>query len=97
MTFDQDDSASELPGKSRDLFQRGIDVWVVQLARDCGADFVTGRLIGVRRIRIEVNAYGLRQEWRFRRSFPKAGWSKGRNTLVRLMGECSFLLKGLDD
>src|SRR2546425_1695814 len=34
------------------------------LFRSCGADFVTGRLIGVRRIRKEVNAYGLRQEWR---------------------------------
>ena len=97
MTFDQNHGASELTGEARDLFEGSVNVGIVKFARDRFFEVITARLVGVCRIRVEVDAYGLRQDRRFGRGFAETGRRKGSDALVGLMGEGPLLLNALDD
>ena len=71
MPFNQNDGPGKLPGKTRHLFERGIDIRIVELSGDRISIFIPGRLIGIRRIRKEVDPDRLGQDRRFRRHFRK--------------------------
>ena len=97
MTLNQNHRPSKLAGKARHLFQSGIHVRIVQLAGNGLLQVIACGLIRVRRIRVKVDAYGLRQDWRFSRSFAETRGRERSHALVGLMSKRSFLLNALND